>query len=55
MYSTKNNDYDLRKLNSKKNILKYHYKNNPSQSTLFNILNTLKQINTLKTKLEKNN
>lgn len=50
-----NNDYDLHRLNSKKNILKYRYKNNPCQSTLFDILNTLKQISTLKIKLQKNN
>ena len=55
MYNIQNNDTNnLHKLNSKKNMLKYRYKNNPCQSTLFDILNILKQINTLKTKLEKN-
>ena len=49
MYNTNNPNY-LYNLNSKKNNLKNRYRNNPRPSTLFDILNILKEINSLKKK-----
>ena len=46
MYNTNNPNY-LYNLNSKKNNLKNRYRNNPRPSTLFDILNILKEINSL--------
>ena len=49
MYNTDNTIY-LHNLNSKKNNLKNRYKNNPRPSTLFDILNILKEINSFRSK-----
>lgn len=51
MYNPNNNN--LNYLNSKKNALKFRYKNNPQPCTLFDILNILKEINSLKTKIDR--
>lgn len=45
---------NLHKLHSRKDLLKNKYKCRPSQNILLNILNTIKHINTLETKLEIN-
>ncbi len=45
-----NNTNKLHNLEFKKNKLKNHYKNNPLPSTLWNILNILKEINLFKNK-----
>jgi hypothetical protein len=52
MYTNNNNNY-LHHLNCKKDVLKSRYISNPSPSTLFDILNILKEINSLKAKIYK--
>lgn len=53
MYGRHNDMNYLNQLHSKKNNLKYRYRNNPCQSTLFDILNILKEINSLKAKIDR--
>lgn len=53
MYRKNNDTNYLNQLNSKKNNLKHTYKNNPQTSILFDILNILKEINSIQSKIYK--
>lgn len=53
MYGRNNDTNYLNQLNHKKNNLKHRYRNNPQPSTLFDILNILKEIHSIRSKIDR--